>query len=108
MPGTYATVTTKKFLDAAGLTYFSRKLNNYPTNEVIAAVIDGIQDALDEKMYVEEYNTYSLFPLEGSDKTLYIDTSVNSIYRWTGSSYHCLNSTSSPATITNAEIDALF
>ena len=45
-----AAITDKKFLDAAGLTYFSRKLNNYPTNDVIAAVIDGVQDALDEKV----------------------------------------------------------
>lgn len=40
----------KKFLDANGLAYFSRKLNNYPTNDVIVAVVEGIQDALDEKV----------------------------------------------------------
>ena len=44
------TITTKKFLDAAGLTYFSRKLNDYPNNNVLEAVIEGIQDALDEKV----------------------------------------------------------
>lgn len=42
-------INDKKFLDYNGLSYFSRKLNNYPTNDVIEAVIDGIQDALDEK-----------------------------------------------------------
>ena len=50
MPNEYAATNTKKFLDADGLTYFSRKLNNYPTNEVIEAVVDGVQDALDEKL----------------------------------------------------------
>lgn len=50
MPTTYSATNPKKFLDADGLTYFSRKLNNYPTNNVIAAVVDGVQDALDEKM----------------------------------------------------------
>lgn len=49
MPNAYETTTTKKFLDAAGLTYFSTKLNNYPTNDVIEAVIEGTQDALNEK-----------------------------------------------------------
>ena len=44
-----AQINDKKFLDYNGLSYFSRKLNNYPTNDVIEAVIDGIQDALDEK-----------------------------------------------------------
>ena len=43
-------IETKKFLDANGLAYFARKLNNYPTNDVIATVVDGIQDALDEKV----------------------------------------------------------
>ena len=49
MPTNYVPIVTKKFLDFNGLTYFSSKLNNYPTNDVIEAVIDGVQDALDEK-----------------------------------------------------------
>lgn len=108
MPNTHAATTPKKFLDAAGLTYFSRKLNNYPTNDVIAAVIDGIQDALDEKLYIEEYSDYSLFPLTGADKTLYIDTTVNAVYRWGGTAYVQLNEGSSITSITNSEIDSLF
>ena len=56
MPNNYAATNAKKFLDAAGLTYFSRKLNNYPTNDVIAAVIDGVQDALDEKVDSVQYD----------------------------------------------------
>jgi len=50
----YQTLNDKKFLDAAGLTYFSRKLNDYPTNTVLEAVIDGIQDALDEKVDISQ------------------------------------------------------
>lgn len=46
----YSNTETKKYLDAAGLAYFSGKLNNYPTNDVIEAVVDGVQDALDEKL----------------------------------------------------------
>jgi len=53
----YAAISQKKFLDAAGLTYFSQKLNNYPTNDVIAAVIDGVQDALDQKEYKIQHKT---------------------------------------------------
>jgi hypothetical protein len=102
----YAATNTKKYLDAAGLTYFSSKLNDYPTNDVIAAVIDGVQDALDEKMYVEEYDDYSDFPLAGAAKTLYIDTTMNSVYIWDGTKYVHLNPGISA--ITDAEIDALF
>lgn len=108
MPANYETLTTKKFLDAAGLAYFAGKLNNYPTNDVIAAVIDGVQDALDEKLYIEEYTDYSLFPLTGADKTLYMDTTTNAIYRWNGTRYVQLNASPSITSITNAEIDALF
>lgn len=106
MPNDNAAITQKKFLDADGLTYFSRKLNNYPTNEVIEAVINGVQDALDEKMYIEEYSSYNLFPLVGSNKTLYIDTGVSDVYIWNGNSYVKLNTNT--VSITNAQIDALF
>jgi len=57
MPGKYSTIANKKYLDAAGLTYFAEKLNNYPTNDVIAAVIDGVQDALDEKVDTSKVGT---------------------------------------------------
>lgn len=46
---TYANTSPKKFLDANGLTYISQKLNRYPTNEMLSAVIEGVQDALEEK-----------------------------------------------------------
>ncbi len=54
MPNNYAATNPKKFLDADGLAHFAQKLNQYPTNEVIAAVIDGVQDALDEKVDVDK------------------------------------------------------
>ena len=54
---TYSVTNPKKFLDADGLAYFSRKLNNYPTNDVIEAVVEGIQDALDEKADKIRFNT---------------------------------------------------
>lgn len=46
---TYEAISDKKFLDAAGVTLLARKMNQYPSNELLAAVIDGVQDALDEK-----------------------------------------------------------
>ena len=48
----YAATNTKKFLDAEGLRHFSERLNNYPDNTVIEAVIEGVQDALEEKLDV--------------------------------------------------------
>ena len=40
---------TKKFLDSQGLAYFAQKLDDYPNNEILATVINAIQEALDEK-----------------------------------------------------------
>ena len=117
MPNSYAATNPKKFLDADGLTYFSRKLNQYPTNEVIEAVIEGTQDALDEKIdassigqasgvaaldengkvpstqlpsYVDdvlEYATKDNFPLTGETSKIYVDLATNKTYRWGGSEY---------------------
>ena len=39
----------KKFLDANGVAYLASLLDNYPDNELLATVIDAIQDALSEK-----------------------------------------------------------
>ena len=41
---------TKKFLDAAGVTYLAALLDNYPNNEILGTVITAIQDALDDKV----------------------------------------------------------
>lgn len=138
MPNNYAAVTPKKFLDADGLAYFARKLNQYPTNDVLVAVIDGVQDALEEKIdnsniglangiasldtqgkvpiiqlpesvnEIEEYADYSLFPLEGTAGRLYVDQTSNGIYRWGGTSYVSLSGGGSVSPITASEIDALF
>ena len=48
MPNSYEQINDKKFIDADGLTYFCRILNQYPTNEVLGVVIDAIQDTFDE------------------------------------------------------------
>jgi len=50
----YTATNTKKFLDSRGLTYFSQQLNNYPDNTVIEAVVEGIQDVLDEKLDITQ------------------------------------------------------
>lgn len=78
----YQTLDQKKFLDANGLTYFARKLNNYPTNDVIEAVVEGIQDALDEKQDIIQFDTtanwnsqLSLVPDEGQI-IVYLDKST--------------------------------
>lgn len=39
----------KKYLDEVGLAYILGKLDDYPDNEILAAVINAIQDGLDEK-----------------------------------------------------------
>ncbi len=44
----YAQTQDKYFLDSEGLTYLARMMNQYPTNTVIAAVVDGVQDALED------------------------------------------------------------
>lgn len=61
------------------------------------------------KYSILEYLDYSLFPLTDEEKTLYIDTTVNSVYRWSGTRYiQLVNSSSTIQPITNVEIDALF
>ena len=39
----------KKYLDDYGLAYFAQKLDEYPDNEVLATVVNAIQEALEEK-----------------------------------------------------------
>ena len=41
--------TVKKFLDAQGVAYLASKLDEYPNNEILATVINAIQEALNEK-----------------------------------------------------------
>ena len=44
-----ASRNSKKFLDYDGLVQVLSELQNYPDNTILAAVIDAIQDSLDEK-----------------------------------------------------------
>ena len=90
MPGDYSTIGNKKYIDAAGLTYFAGKLNNYPTNDVIAAVIDGVQDALDEKVDTSKVGT------------------ANGVASLDSSGKVSTDQLPAISAITNAEIDALF
>ena len=67
MPNSYETTYVKKFLDANGLAHFAQKLNQYPTNDVIEAVVEGVQDALDEKLNVTEKGAASGVAPLGAD-----------------------------------------
>lgn len=42
-------MATKKYLDEIGLAYVLSKLDDYPDNEILAALINAVQDGLDEK-----------------------------------------------------------
>lgn len=42
-------MANKKYLDEVGLAYVIGLLEDYPDNEILAALIDAIQDGLDEK-----------------------------------------------------------
>lgn len=42
-------MATKKYLDEIGLAYVLGKLDDYPNNEILAALINAVQDGLDEK-----------------------------------------------------------
>ena len=42
----------KKYLDEVGVAYLINLLNDYPDNEILATLIDAIQDGLDEKVNI--------------------------------------------------------
>ena len=51
-------LTDKKYIDAAGLTYLMRKIMmKYPDNTAVQAIVDAIEEALDEKADVEDLGT---------------------------------------------------
>ena len=73
----YKATNTKKFLDSRGLTYFSQQLNNYPDNTVIEAVVEGVQDALDEKLdAVQKGAANGVAPLDATQKVPIVNLSV--------------------------------
>ncbi len=100
MPNTYAQTSAKKFMDAAGLTYLAQKLNNYPTNDVIAAVIDGVQDALDEKVDSVQYDS--------TNKKITVTIAGQTVDVVSVATLEAAMDLSNIDAITNAQIDALF
>ena len=116
MPNSYAATNTKKFLDADGLAYFSRKLNDYPTNDVIAAVIDGVQDALDEKLDSNKVGVASgvaSLDAEGKVPSSQLPTDANTTYTLTQNSTdgHIITltpSTGSPMSVTIPDNNTIY
>ena len=45
-------MANKKYLDEIGLAYLIRMLDDYPDNEILATLIDAMQDGLDEKVNI--------------------------------------------------------
>lgn len=112
-----ATTNNKKFLDAQGLTYFAQQLNNYPDNTVLEAVVEGIQDALDEKINTSDKGVangvasldssgkipsnqlpsgqsdvvivqgLAELPVSGDTSKLYVVKANKQAYVWTGQAY---------------------
>ena len=46
-------MANKKYLDEVGVAYLINLLNDYPDNEILATLIDAMQDGLDEKVNLE-------------------------------------------------------
>ena len=60
---------TKKFLDVNGVQYLAGLLNNYPDNEILSAVINAIQDALDEKASTDLATSLTAGLMSAEDKS---------------------------------------
>ena len=54
MANIYQQANDKSYVDYDGLVYLLGLLNNYPTNELLSAVIDGIQDLIDGSLNTME------------------------------------------------------
>ena len=78
-------MAVKKYLDDQGLAYFAQKLDEYPDNEVLATVVNAIQEALEEKADTTVATQATNGLMSATDKTL-LDT---------------LNSNNTTFTITN-------
>ncbi len=50
-------MAVKKFLDANGVAYLARLLDNYPDNDLLGTVITAIQEALEEKVNITDEET---------------------------------------------------
>ena len=61
-------MANKKYLDEVGLAYVLGKLEDYPNNEILATLIDAMQDALDEKASTDLATTSSAGLMSALDK----------------------------------------
>lgn len=61
-------MANKKYLDEVGLAYVLSKLEDYPDNEILATLIDAMQDALDEKASTDLATTFSAGLMSALDK----------------------------------------
>lgn len=61
-------MANKKYLDEVGLAYVLSKLEDYPDNEILATLIDAMQDALDEKASTDLATTSSAGLMSALDK----------------------------------------
>ena len=61
-------MANKKYLDEVGLAYVLSKLEDYPDNEILATLIDAMQDALDEKASTDLATTTSDGLMSALDK----------------------------------------
>ena len=61
-------MANKKYLDEVGLAYVLSKLEDYPDNEILAVLINAMQDALDEKASTALATTSSAGLMSALDK----------------------------------------
>jgi len=99
----YKATNTKKFLDSRGLTYFSQQLNNYPDNTVIEAVVEGVQDALDEKVDNSKVGTANgVASLNAEGKVPASQLPPETTYEFDGTYNPSTNKIATVNTVTNA------
>lgn len=68
-------MANKKYLDEVGLAYILDMLSNYPNNEILAALIDALQDALDEKLNTTDISNWA----KASSKPSYTANEVGAL-----------------------------
>lgn len=61
-------MANKKYLDEVGVAYLINLLNDYPDNEILAVLINAMQDALDEKASTDLATTSSAGLMSALDK----------------------------------------
>ena len=66
----------KKFLDSGGLTYFCKKFQDYPSNEILGAVINAIDNTKVDKVEGKDLSTND-YTTEEKEKLAGIETGAN-------------------------------